>query len=155
MINLADTLLLRGHVTSAEYDPVCHTSLNDKTRAVLLAILGGICAGVARTVDQTMGWLNVHVGESPWVHRADRYHQRAVHYARRHAERDERGTMTNRPVRHNPPTFPAIGCTIRVTDQGTVTVQRDHGCTQDNIRELCAALVRGELEIVDLTGSVS
>lgn len=59
--------------------------------------------------------------------------------------------MTSRRARRDRPVLVGIGCTIRVTDQDAVTVHRDPGCTLDNIRELCDALVSGELEIIDLT----
>jgi hypothetical protein len=59
--------------------------------------------------------------------------------------------MTSRRARRDRPVFKAIGCTLRVTDEGSVTVHRDPGCTLDNIRELCDALVAGDMEIIDLT----
>jgi len=49
------------------------------------------------------------------------------------------------------PDAPPVGCTVRVTGSGTVTVRRDHGCTSEDVRELCHALVGGALQIVDLT----
>jgi len=54
-------------------------------------------------------------------------------------------------VEYDPPASAPVGATIRVTGSGTVTVHRDHGCTLDNVRELCEAVVGGELTIVDLT----
>jgi hypothetical protein len=59
--------------------------------------------------------------------------------------------MTSQPAQHDRPVLAPIGCTIRVTDHGVVTVHRDHGCTLDDVRELCEALVRGDLEIIDRT----
>jgi predicted nucleic acid-binding protein len=61
--------------------------------------------------------------------------------------------VTSRPTHDDWPAFTAIGCTIRVTGEGAVTVRRDPGCTPDNVRDLCEALLRDELEIVDLTES--
>jgi hypothetical protein len=57
--------------------------------------------------------------------------------------------MRNRPTSRPVPV--AIGCTIRVTSKGAVTAHRDHGCTPEDVRVLCDALVRGELEVIDLT----
>ena len=60
------------------------------------------------------------------------------------------GIVTSPPGQDDGRDLAAIGCTIRVTDTGTVTVQREHGCTFDNVRELCDAVARGELEVIDL-----
>lgn len=61
--------------------------------------------------------------------------------------------MTRPPKATGRPAPAVIGCTIRVTDDGAVTVRRDQGCTLANVRELCEALVRGELEVIDLTAA--
>jgi hypothetical protein len=44
-----------------------------------------------------------------------------------------------------------VGCTIRLTSDGTVTVRRDPGCTPNDVRDLCAAVARDEVEVIDLT----
>ncbi|MGH8571658.1 MAG: hypothetical protein ACREX8_03655 [Gammaproteobacteria bacterium] len=59
--------------------------------------------------------------------------------------------MDVRGVYFEPSAVAAVGCALRVTGEGSLTVHRDPGCTPDNVTELCAALISGELTIVDLT----
>jgi len=59
--------------------------------------------------------------------------------------------MSSQSLRYEPDALAPVGCTIRITSDGTVTVHRDHGCSPDDVRDLCEALISGELQIVDLT----
>jgi hypothetical protein len=60
-------------------------------------------------------------------------------------------TMSSRSLRSEPPALAPVGRTICITSDGTVTVHRDHGCSPDDVRDLCEALISGELQVVDLT----
>jgi len=44
-----------------------------------------------------------------------------------------------------------IGCTIQISGDGALTVQRSAECTPADVRELCWAMARGEVEVIDLT----
>jgi len=58
---------------------------------------------------------------------------------------------TNRRIRRNQPLSATIGCAIRVSTDGTITVYRDPGCAPNDVRQLCEAVTSGKLEIMDLT----
>ena len=43
-----------------------------------------------------------------------------------------------------------IRCTVEMAGDGTVTLLRDHGCTEADARDLCALVGRGEA-VIDRT----
>lgn len=59
--------------------------------------------------------------------------------------------MNRRKYRSDGPVAAPTGCIIRVTRDGKVTVVRDPGCTPDNVRELCAAILDDQLVVIDIT----
>jgi len=46
-----------------------------------------------------------------------------------------------------------IGCTIQLTSEGALTLRRGQGCTPADARDLCSQIVRGDVQVIDLTPS--
>jgi len=129
--------------------------------AAVLVAVGAVWYEVSDIVGRLSNWIRRYLDDGSFcASRSYSYNHRAYRVLRPWWEsedslarwREERAAEWQRKKDDEAARMP-VGCTLRVMSSGTITVHREPGCTPEDVRELCSAVVRGELEIADVSES--